>query len=226
MLELLSPRKTQDNPYRKRLDEAGIKGGWNYALDHAWLFENVDKYMKANPDRKFPVILDVGCGNSMLHTFMEQELHVGIIGVDRVFGHCPFDARDPRMDLCINFAEDNTFFKENVDIIYWCSSIEHNEPELQIKCVKESLKALKPGGMFLATFGYAPKSGYFEPSQQFNLSKEDAERVFGQKWAEEPNFDKMVAEYREDAFQIDTKHNKRYGKTEYDFIVGAAKIIK
>ena len=42
MLELLSPKKIEKLSYRKRLVEAGIKGGWNYALDHAWLFEKID----------------------------------------------------------------------------------------------------------------------------------------------------------------------------------------
>ena len=225
MLELLSPKKIQDSVYRKKLFAAGIKGGWNYCLDHAWLYEQIDQYVKARPQELF-VILDVGCGNSMLHTFLEEELHLGIIGIDRIFGKCPYNERDRRMDLCIEFSRENVFFKNNVDIIYWCSSIEHNTVDEQKKCVRESLKALKSGGLFLATFGYAKTTHYFEPSEQTNVSQEDAKAIFGVDWKGGVDFDAMVKEYKADMMDLNTRHFKRYGTDEYSFIVAAAQIVK
>lgn len=225
MLELLSPRKIQESLYRRRLAEAGIKGGWNYALDHAWLFEKIDGYVNAHSQEKL-IILDVGCGNGMLHTFLEETLHLGIIGVDRIYGKCPFNERDRRMDLCIDFAEENTFFKNSVDIIYWCSSIEHNTVEVQKVCVQKSLEALKPGGLFLATFGYSKNTRYFKPSEQTNLDAKDAREVFGVPWIGTIDFDRVVQEYKEDILDLDTRHYKRYGTRDFDFIVGAADIIK
>jgi hypothetical protein len=225
MLELLSPDKIKKSLYRRRLDEAGIKGGWNYALDHAWLFEKIDAYAKTHPQEML-IILDVGCGNSMLHTFLEEELRLGIIGIDRILGKCSFYDRDRRMDLCIDFTESNVFFQNSVDIVYWCSSIEHNSIEKQKVCVRRSLEALKSGGVFLATFGYSKITHYFEPSEQTNVDYNDARDVFGVDWVGTTDFDAVVAEYRENIFELDEKHYKRYGTREYDFIVGAAEIIK
>lgn len=224
MLELLSPKKIQDSPYRERLAEAGVCGGWNYALDHAWLSERIDQFIKAR-QAELPIILDVGCGNSMLHTFLEEELSLGIIGIDRIYGACPYPQRDHRMDMCIDFAKVNVFFKNSVDIVYWCSSIEHNTPVDQKKCVAASLDALKPGGLFLATFGFSRTTHYYEPSEQWNLSAEDAKEVFGVDWVSTPDFDQIASEYREDIFELDTRHFKRYNTREYDFVVAAAEII-
>lgn len=224
-LQLLSPHAIKDSAHRHRLDEAGVRGGWNYHLDHAWLFREIDEYVKARLEET-PIILDVGCGNSALHTFLEPELHLGVIGIDRIWGKCPYDERDMRMDLCIDFRTSNTFFNGNADIVYWCSAIEHNEPEKQKACVAESLRALKPGGIFLATFGFSPQTHYFGPSEQWNLSAADAEDVFGVKWEKEPDFDAMAEEYRDDIFHLDTRHRTRYGTDEYAFLVAAAKIVK
>ena len=225
MLELLSPRKIQGSPYRKRLVEAGVKGGWNYSLDHSWLFEKIDQYVKARAQETLTV-LDVGCGDSMLHTFLEEELHMGIIGIDRIFGKCPYNKRDKRMDICIDFTKENVFFKESVDIIYWCSSIEHNTAQEQKECAKKSMEALKPGGLFLATFGHSKQTHYYEASQQTNLNKADALKVFGADWAGTTDFDEIVKEYKENILELDEKHFKRYGTREYDFVVGAVQIIK
>jgi hypothetical protein len=39
MLELIQPRKIAESKHRKILAEAGVLGGWNYALDHAWFMK-------------------------------------------------------------------------------------------------------------------------------------------------------------------------------------------
>jgi len=225
MIELLSPRKIQQSEYAKKLASSGVKGGWNYILDHSWLFEKISQYIKDYP-QIYPVILDIGCGRSMLHTFLEEELNIGIIGIDRFSGQDAIDKRDRRMDLCIDFVKDDVFLKETVDIIYWCSSIEHNSIEDQKKCVCKSLEILKSNGLFLATFAYSKTTHYNEPSQQINLNAKDAVEVYGVEWKGTTDFDEMVKEYQEDIFDLDTRHFKRYGCRDYDFIVAAAEIVK
>ncbi len=225
MLELLSPKKMRESKYAARLIEAGIKGGWNYILDHTWLFEKISQYVETCSDT-YPTILDVGCGRSMLHTFMEEELNIGIIGIDRFSGQDAINERNKRIDLCIDFVKDDIFLKETVDIIYWCSSIEHNSVNDQKKCVSKSLEILKPNGLFLATFAYSKETHYNEPSQQMNLDAQDAVNVYGVEWKGTTDFDEIVKEYQEDIFNLDSKHFKRYGSKEYDFIVAAAEIVK
>lgn len=225
MIELISPRKIAKSPYRKRLADANIRGGWNYALDHAWLFEKIDMYLKERPNDT-PIVIDVGCGNGMLHTFLEEELHLGIIGIDRIFGHCPYNERDRRMDLCIDFSKENKFFKNSADIVYWCSAIEHNKvPEMQ-ECLKASLDALKPGGLFLATFNYAKATSWFEPSEAMNLCLKDAEDIFEEKFIGETDVDNMVEEYKENYFDIYDRYKKRYGMDTIKFVISGVMKIK
>ena len=223
MIELLSPKSISASPHRARLAAAGIKGGWNYVLDHAWLFEKIDAHMRGRPGA---VIFDIGCGNSMLHPFLEKELEAGIIGVDRIDGLCPHPGRSPIMDFCVDFLELSRTLESQADIVYWLSSIEHNPVQAQRACVEASLRLLKPGGLFLATFGFSPTTHYYEPSQQTNLSANDAEQVFGTPWAVPPDFAATVEEYRLDLMELETRHTKRYGTTEYDFIVAGAAVIK
>ena len=85
MLELVNPEIIANKKWRKKLEDAGVKGGWNYAIDHAWLYEKIDTYIAKRPSIT-PIVLDVGCGNGMLHTFLEEDLHLGIIGIDRILG--------------------------------------------------------------------------------------------------------------------------------------------
>ena len=194
-------------------------------FDHAWLFEKIDGYLKKSPN-KLPIILDVGCGNSMLHTFLEEEIRSGVIGIDRIFGKCPYSERDRRMDICIDFTKDNDFFVNSTDIIYWCSSIEHNSIEEMRQCVESSFKALKPGGLFLATFCYAKETYFFKASDATVLSKSDAEDVFGVKWQGTVNFDEVVSEYKENILGLHDRYKKRYGIEEYAFVVGGAEMVK
>ena len=225
MLEVLSPVNIDKSPYRRRLAEAGIKGGWNYALDHAWLFEQIDLYQKET-QIKLPLMLDVGCGNSMFHPFLEKELDAGIIGIDRIDGFCPHAGRTNIMDFCVDFCEFTESIEGLADIVFWLSSIEHNTVEEQRKSVEASLKALKPGGLFLATFGYSPQTHWFEPSEQTNLSASDAEWVFKSHWKTVPKFEELVAEYRLDLMELESRHRKRYETKEYSFIVAGAALRK
>ena len=225
MLEILPPIAINKSYYRRRLAEAGIKGCWNYVIDHAWLFEQIDQYLKET-EIKLPLILDVGCGNSMFHPFLEKELEAGIFGIDRIDGLCPHPGRTNIMDLCVDFREFSESIKRLVDIVFWLSSIEHNSVEEQRKSVEASLKALKPGGLFLATFGYAPQTHWFEPSEQTNLSASDAEWVYKTQWKAVPAFEELVAEHRLDLMELDSRHCKRYGNQEYSFIVAGVALRK
>jgi SAM-dependent methyltransferase len=225
VLQILSPKRINESPYRRRLAEAGIKGGWNYALDHAWLFENIDRYIKERQLRA-PLILDVGCGNSMFHPFLEKELSLGIVGIDRIDGLCPHPGRTNIMDFCIDFRELSNRFRGTVDLVFWLSSIEHNPIEEQKQCLRSSLDALKPGGLFLATFGFASETHYYELSEQTNLSARDAVSVFETQWEREPDFEATVSEYRLDLMELDSRHQKRYGTSDYAFVVAGASIIK
>ncbi len=226
MLQILSPKAINESPYRRRLAEAGIKGGWNYALDHAWLFEQIDTYIKER-NLLFPVILDVGCGNSMFHPFIEKELRLGIIGIDRVEGMCPHTpGRTNIIDICADFRELSHRLAEIADIVYWLSSIEHNTiPEMK-RCLEASLRVLKPGGLFLATFAFSSQTHYYEPSDQTNLSACDAVTVFEIPWKSEPDFETTVEEFRLDLMDLDSRHSKRYGTNDYAFVVAGASILK
>lgn len=225
MLEILSPLTINASPYRARLANAGIKGGWNYALDHAWLFEKIDHYLRSR-SHAGATVFDVGCGNSMFHPFLEQELNIGIIGVDRIDGQCSHPGRTPIMDFCMDFLDMSARFESVADIVFWLSSIEHNDPDMQRACVEASLRLLKPGGLFLATFGFSPQTHYYGPSEQTNLSAADAVRVFSTEWTAPPDFSATVNEYRLDLMDLDSRHYKRYGTRDYEFIVAAASRVK
>ena len=224
MLKLLSPLEIQGNKWRAELAENGIQGGWNYYLDHAFLYEEIASYV-AQHNSEYLTILDVGCGNSMLHTFLEDKLHLGIIGVDRVVGHCPFDVRDKRMDLCIDF-NDNEIFHENVDIVFWNSAIEHNEIDVIKKSINASHRALKSGGLFLATFAISPETHWFPPAQQTNLSIADAESTFNDVFEGPVDFYELVKEYKSSSMDLFDRHRKRFGTDEFSYIVGASRQIK
>jgi hypothetical protein len=98
--------------------------------------------------------------------------------------------------------------------------------EEQRKSVEDSLTALKPGGLFLATFGYSQQTHWFEQSEQTNLSSTDAEWVYQTHWKSIPVFEELVAEYRLDLMELESRHSKRYGAKDYSFIVAGAELRK
>ena len=75
-------------------------------------------------------------------------------------------------------------------------------------------------------FGYAKKTHYYELSEQTNISKKDAVKVFSTKWKGPTDFDKIVSEYKENIFNIDNRHYDRYRTKDYAFVVAGAEIIK
>ena len=218
MLILPSPLEIESSPERQILKSAGIDGGWNYFVDHAFFLRHITHFLSENIDT-YPTVLDVGVGNSMLHTFLEEHFSIGIIGVDRIFGNCPFDSRDRRMDLCINF-EDNSFFNNNVDLIYWNSSIEHNQRDGIRKGLDASFRALRPGGLLLATFAISDKTQWFESADQLNLSMDDAEEIFEDKFIDNPGFVSIREEYLQNSMGLADRHYKRFNHYDIEYVVG------
>ncbi|MGD8457886.1 MAG: class I SAM-dependent methyltransferase [Anaerolineales bacterium] len=225
-LEIISPSKIKKSNFYRVLKFANIKGGWNYDLDHTWLFENIYGFLELKANKIDTIILDIGCGMSKFHVFLERYFNIGIIGIDRIDGLCPMIHRNKIVDLNIDFCSQNDFFNNQVDIIFWCSAIEHNSIDLQIACVEESLKALKPGGLFLATFALSEATHYFEPSQQWNLSRVDAEKVFKTPWKSEFDYEAYIAEYEANILGLKRKYKKRYKTSQFSFLVAGAKIVK
>ena len=231
-LELLLPEKIRLTSYHKQLEKSTIKGPAPYKLDWAWIFEMMDKWIKAH-DKNHCVILDVGCGNGMFHPFLERHFGQGIIGIDRTDstltknkileqGHQLICSTD----LCMDFINGGNIFNENVDIIYWLSSIEHNSIDKIREAIDISLKALKQGGLFLSTWAFGPETHWCEAASATILSREDAEIIFGGKWIDTPDFNQAVDEYRTDIMGLDTWHLNRFGSDEYDYVHAACMIEK
>jgi len=218
MLTILSPIEIESSFDRQILRNAGIDGGWNYLVDHAFLLKEIREFI-SNCTHAFPTVLDVGVGNSMLHTFLEEHFSIGIIGIDRIFGNCPFSARDQRMDLCISF-ENNSFFENNVDLIYWNSSIEHNSADGIRNALRSSFKALKPGGLLLATFAISENTHWFEPADQLNLSMKDAELIFQDQFLDNRTFHDIRNEYLLNPMGLADRHRKRFKHDDITYVVG------
>jgi len=200
--------------------------GWNYILDHVWLTKKVDEYYQ-NINRITPIILDVGCGNSPFHIFLEKRLSLNIWGIDRPEGYChQEDVKN--VDFLVDFLEFNYFEPGSVDIIYWLSSIEHNQIQ-QIKCLyNKSLELLRPDGLLLITFPLSIKTEWFNESQQTNLCPADALRIFEENKIE-GSFKEVLEQYKNNTLNLHEKYIKRYGilKTkEPSFVVsGLSKTI-
>jgi len=230
-LSVLSPQETVKSKYYKMISKSKVMGNAAYSLDWTYIFSSIDQYIKRNKKNQC-VILDVGCGNSMFHLFLEDYLRQGIVGIDIEdctlqsdklikMGHVLTHAND----LCLDFI-DNTFFKNNVDIIYWNSSIEHNTFEGMRKAVNASLKALKPGGIFIATWAFAPKTHWNKSIGATVLSKKDAANLFKGNWTVDPDFDGIVSQYKSNVLGLNSWHSKRFGHDKYEFIHAGSLIEK
>jgi hypothetical protein len=114
-----------------------------------------------------------------------------------------------------------------VDIIFWLSSIEHNEVNTIKRLYKKSKYFLKKGGLLLITFALSKETYWFKPSQQTNLSIKDAKKVFNDKKVV-GNYDKIHDEYRENILLLKDKYKKRYehfNESDPEFIVGGVRQI-
>lgn len=216
MIELLSPKQISK---QDRLTEPICTDniGWNYPLDFHWLYSQLQKVAKVSQ------VLDVGCGNSPFHTFAEQNLGINITGIDRESGYC-HQPVVTNADIFQDFADCEI---RNADVVYWLSAIEHNKPEDIQKLYLKSMEVLKEGGLFLATFAVSRETSWFAPSEQTNLSLEDACSVFDDTTTSV--FDDIHKEYQEDYLNLRSRYSKRYGGfSEQDpaFVVGCVSKIR
>ena len=78
----------------------------------------------------------------------------------------------------MDFLEFNNFEPGSIDIIYWLSSIEHNQIQQIKQLFAKSMELLRPGGLLLITFPLSQKTEWFYESQQTNLSPKDALEIF------------------------------------------------
>jgi len=200
--------------------------GWNYVLDHVWITEEIERYLTDDRRRNL-TILDVGCGRTKFHNFLEKKFGVNVVGIDRPLGYCHLDKLG-NVDYHCDFLELEAFAENSVDIIYWLSAIEHNEKEKIRQLFQKSMSLLKEGGLFLATFAISKNTHWFEQSEQTNLSVEDSMDVFEEAKVD-GNFDEIREKYRKNLLFLRDKYERRYkrfGGNEPEFIVGAVKKIK
>lgn len=200
--------------------------GWNYVLDHVWLYESIQKYLENNEIDK-PVIFDVGCGNSSFHNFLEESLQIKIIGIDRPEGFC-HQQNITNVDYIVEFLKFNKYERRSVDVIYWLSAIEHNKIKDIRRLYKKSLYFLKPGGLLLITFPLSEKTCWFQESQQTNLSIEDAKKIFNENKIK-GNFKEIEKEFQDNYLLLKERYETRYGHfnpEDPQFIVGGLKQIE
>jgi GT2 family glycosyltransferase/glycosyltransferase involved in cell wall biosynthesis/ubiquinone/menaquinone biosynthesis C-methylase UbiE/TolA-binding protein len=200
--------------------------GWNYALDHVWIIGEMEQYLRDKRGQEL-VILDVGCGRSKLHNFLESKFNIRILGIDRPYGYC-HQQKSPNIDYYEDFLELKSFAENSVDIVMWLSAIEHNKSERICELYQKSMKLLKHGGLFLATIALSNRTHWFEPSQQTNLSLSDSKNIFEENEVQYA-LDDIKIKYRNNVLFLREKYERRYEKYDNDdpaFVVGGVKKIK
>ncbi len=234
MIELISPKSVKkEMELIQDFDSFGLKHldinsplGWNYILDHTWLYRMIENYLNTSLIRE-PVILDVGCGNSSFHNFVEDKLNIEVLGLDRPAGYC-HQNKLKNVDFNVDFLKFKKYAEETVDIIYWLSSIEHNKLD-DIKALYEkSMYFLRPGGLLLVTFPISQETSWFDQSQQTNMSIKTALKVFEEKKVC-GRYKKTRKEFQNNILYLKDKYEKRYGKfdrNDPEFIVGGLYKIK
>lgn len=200
--------------------------GWNYALDQIWLLREIGDYLQRFSPSK-PVIVEVGCGKSIFHNFVEEYFGLEVIGIDRPEGFCnPGEFKN--VDYFVDFLEFTAFQENSVDIIFWLSSIEHNKlPQIRDLFLK-SIGLLREKGMFLATCALSENTGWFEPSEQTNLSVVDCKKLFDATVIKN-DFHEIRERYRENILYLRDRYKSRYGhfsNQDPAFIVGGVKASK
>ena len=233
-LKVFSPKETISSKYYKIISEtkSTLFGSKPYLMDWAFIFEQIDLWKTKN--RRIATILDVGCGNSMFHIFLEKYYKHGIIGIDRTDSTNEYDRLEKlghvmvnAIDICCNFIEEgNKYFNESADIVFWNSAIEHNNLENMKKAVKTSLQALKKGGVFISTWAYGINTHWNEDAMATVLSELDAEKIFNLKWISKPNFYQIVKEYKENILNLNDWHKKRFGHLNIDYVHAGSTVQK
>jgi SAM-dependent methyltransferase len=237
MIEIINPDKIkEEKSIITALKEFGINHstrsprlGWNYILDHVWLTKELSNYI--NPNTSEYKILDIGCGKSNYHNFIEDTLNINIIGIDRSEGYC-HQNKMQNVDIMKDFLEIDEIEPGTIDIILWLSSIEHNKIEKIKKLYQKSMILLKPGGMFLATFAVSEKTHWFEAAQQTNMDIVTAKDIFEDNDVN-GHLGPITEKYRKNVLFLRSKYRRRfYGKfgryqaNDPKYIVGGVRKIK
>lgn len=226
-LKLLSPKETNKSKYYKIIlnNKPKVLGSVAYHMDWTFIFEQIDLWKKKN-NNKIATILDVGCGNSTFHTFLEQYYKHGIIGIDRTdstkdylkfskLGHKMVNA----IDICTDFVDNGEkYFANKADIVFWNSAIEHNNIPKIKKAIKVSMGCLKRGGIFISTWALGDKTFWHNEAIATILSAKDAEKVFKSKWVKKPNLKKIKDEYLDNYLGLKKWHKNRFGNLDIKYL--------
>ena len=79
MITILNPSEIEkETSIIRKLDNFGLNHlstkedlGWNYILDHVWISKKIEEYCQ-KLYKLNPIILDVGCGDSIFHNFLKN----------------------------------------------------------------------------------------------------------------------------------------------------------
>ncbi len=217
MIEIIYPDNVRkEEKILELLSDYGIhhldpdpKTGWNYALDHFWLSKQIEKFLVGRQGQNI-ICLDVGCGNSKFHNFLEDRFGIFIIGIDRIDGYCKQEILN-NVNYVGDFLSFDRLPENSADIIFWLSSIEHNELQTIQSLYEKSMQLLKPGGLFLATIALAEKSSWFEQAQQTNLDLTDVQKIFGPVEVL-GDFNQAFSQYQNDVLLLRQRYQNRYGE--------------
>tara|TARA_R110002111_G_scaffold99170_6_gene153282 strand:- start:1808 stop:2506 length:699 start_codon:yes stop_codon:yes gene_type:complete len=183
VLKILDPRELDLIAYDEGyLDEIkkfslleGNRIGWNYPLDYIWVLKEV-KELIGNGQR----ILDIGCGPGAIHGYLESKYDVDIVGVD--INRWKKDYVDLVGDFGdLEFRRINKFDAESVDIVISTSAFEHINPARHQEIIRIIKECLKPGGYLISTTTISPKKTRKVYTDQWDLSQEELEIVYGEK---------------------------------------------
>ena len=232
-LKLLSPLETLESTYYNKIInyKPKILGPKIYYLDWTFIFSQIDKWKKINNS---PLILDVGCGNSMFHPFLESYFYQGIIGLDRNNSSKDYEHLKNNnhvmvniTDICCDFIDEGEeLFKDKIDIIFWNSAIEHNSLDKMKQAINVSMKCLKKGGAFISTWAYGKKTFWNKDINATILSENDAKELFNIDWVSKPNFEAICKEYQDNYLSINDWHINRFGNNNINYLHAGSVIIK
>lgn len=244
MLNIISPMEIAGNKnILGDLRDNGIdhltienKFGWNYVLDHTWLYIEINNFLR-NIDSRKVVIMDVGVGRSIFHPFLEKHFNIDIIGVDRQ-KRSRIQSESNLIDINQDFMNIDSFEDGSVDLIYFLSSIEHNKSEKIRAIYQKAMRLLKKNGVFLATIALSEETHWFPSANQTNLSIDDAIKLFDITEVK-GNFLDAKNDYRNNILFLRDKYTLRFQSGIFNwfkksnfknsdpaYIVGSVKKIK
>lgn len=216
ILEIIYPEEIEkQEKVLKLLSNYGINHrnpnpttGWNYMLDHVWLINQFNQYFEAK-EQQYLTCLDIGCGNSKFHNFLEDHFQFSMIGIDRADGYCHQKVQK-NVDYTGDFQNCQLFQDNSVDIILWLSSIEHNKPSTIKLLYEKSMNLLKPNGLLLATIAVSRVTQWFEQAQQTNINLGSVQNIFG-NYEVIGDYDKAHEQYQKDHLFLRQRYDNRFG---------------